>query len=867
MQGQIPETLSQLRSLRLFNVWENNLTGQLPYGLYNISSIEAIDVSDNQLNGSIPSDIGLTLPRLYYLNIQNNSFTGLIRLTLSNASTFETIVLGLNYLRGPIPKDLGSLPQLKVLAFAQNQVEDDLNFIKSLTNCSHLRSISIQQNFLTGHIPKFIANLSANLRAIDLGFKRLRSAIIIEIEYLIGLERLFLNDNFLSGPIHHINFTRLQRLERLSVEGNKLSGSIPSTIGNLGILSFLGMGFNNFDGEIPPSLGSCRSLVALDLSHNNLGGSIPKELLSLESISIDLDLSSNRLIGSLPPEIGRLQILGSLSVSHNKLVGIIPDSIAGCLGMEELYLGGNYFSGEIPQALSSLRGLSILDVSCNNLSSQIPEFLSRQLTFLNLSMNQLQGEIPKNGIFLNASAVSIFGSNVLLDDDMVAHVGDFGLAEIVSTISGGESSSLAIKGSIGYVAPGITPTDPRLKDGLHLHVFVQRALPHQVMEIVDEDILYERRNHAYTECLLSVLTIGIHCAMTHPEDRMKIKDTLSNASKLEQIDFADNHLRGPIPKDLWRLQQLQFLVFRGNQLKDDLSFINSLINCSHLVAIDIQQDLFNGQIPKFIANLSVELWFIGLANNQLCGAIPIEIESLTGLEFLILKHNYLRGPIHHINFTRLQRLERLTVEGNKLSGSIPSTIGNLGCSSVEELYLDGNYFAGEISHALSSLQGLKILDISRNNLSGQIPNFLSRLTLVNLSMNQLQGEVPKQGIFQNASAVSLFGNKDLCGGFSQLKLSSCLNTERKKSNLHLIWKISIPIMFTGISPTDPRFTDDLHLHIFVQRALPHEVMEIVDQNILYERRNHAYTGCLLSLLTIGIQCSMTHPEDRMKIKD
>ena len=49
-------------------------------------------------------------------------------------------------------------------------------------------------------------------------------------------------------------------------------------------------------------------------------------------------------------------------------------------------------------------------------------------------------------------------SNVLLDSEMTAHIGDFGLAKIISSISlkgqPNESTSIAITGSIGYVAPG-----------------------------------------------------------------------------------------------------------------------------------------------------------------------------------------------------------------------------------------------------------------------------------------------------------------------------------------------------------------------------------------------------------------------------
>lgn len=52
--------------------------------------------------------------------------------------------------------------------------------------------------------------------------------------------------------------------------------------------------------------------------------------------------------------------------------------------------------------------------------------------------------------------------NVLLDADMVAHVGDFGISRFLHDNAQKASSTSGIKGSVGYVAPGNEPISSSL---------------------------------------------------------------------------------------------------------------------------------------------------------------------------------------------------------------------------------------------------------------------------------------------------------------------------------------------------------------------------------------------------------------------
>jgi len=168
------------------------------------------------------------------------------------------------------------------------------------------------------------------------------------------------------------------RVTRLGLSTNQLSGAIPPEIGNLTALQGLYLYSNRLSGAIPPEIGNLTALQYFSLSSNQLSGAIPPKIGNLTAL-ISLSLYSNQLSGAIPPEIGNLTALTSLSLSNNQLSGAIPPEIGNLTALRWLYLYSNLFSGEVPTVLTSLTlsSFAFYDTDwCVPLTGAVPTWLS-----------------------------------------------------------------------------------------------------------------------------------------------------------------------------------------------------------------------------------------------------------------------------------------------------------------------------------------------------------------------------------------------------------------------------------------------------------------------------------------------------------
>ncbi|CAI5487582.1 unnamed protein product [Closterium sp. Naga37s-1] len=377
--GPIPPAIGRLTALTMLDLSSNSLGGSLPSSLGLLHSLAYLDVSDNNLNGSLPASLS-ALSLLSHLNMSFNSHymgdsNGISESHLSpllRLSSLSVLDLSYNQMGGPFLSSLHLLPNLHHLNLRWNQFLGPLP--SNLTALVNLTFLDISLNMLSGSIPASIAQLSLlntlKLRGMSLFRSALEGSIPASLFSLSRLTALDLSDNALSGSIPD-DISKLSQLKQLRLGWNVLHGPVPTAVGRLLLLEELDLSAaprvnqsasqDRLTGSIPSSLGLLSRLTSLEMASNDLEGSVPESMWNLKAL-VKLDLSSNHLSGSLSPALGTLPFLHTLLLNNNSLHGDLPASLGGLRQLDMLDVSYNPLSGVIPPALGTLPNLLTLSI-------------------------------------------------------------------------------------------------------------------------------------------------------------------------------------------------------------------------------------------------------------------------------------------------------------------------------------------------------------------------------------------------------------------------------------------------------------------------------------------------------------------------
>lgn len=234
----------------------------------------------------------------------------------------------------------------------------------------HVQQLQLLKLNLSGNLVPELG-LLCQLQILDVMWNKINGTIPKEIGNITTLKLLLLSGNELSGTLpDEIGY--LVNLNRLQIDQNQISGLIPKSFANLSSVKHLHMNNNSLSGQIPSELARLPRLLHLLVDNNNLSGYLPSEFSILPHLKI-LQLDNNNFSGStIPASYGNMSALIKLSLRNCRLHGFIPD-------------------------LSGAPELSYLDLSWNNLTGSIPsKTLSKNVTTIKLANNQLKGSIPSN---------------------------------------------------------------------------------------------------------------------------------------------------------------------------------------------------------------------------------------------------------------------------------------------------------------------------------------------------------------------------------------------------------------------------------------------------------------------------------------
>ncbi|KAL4576202.1 hypothetical protein LXL04_012291 [Taraxacum kok-saghyz] len=807
---------SKLESLNL-NLCK--FQGELPVSIGNLSDrLRRLDLRGNQLHGNIPSSIG-NLVGLTTLILSDNQFTGKFPSTIGKLRKLQEAYLHVNQLSGPIPDAIGNLSLLTALWLHSNRLEQQIP--SSLGNCHNLLELRLKDNDLSGKIPKQLLQLSSLTIALDLSQNNLSGSLPKEVGELKMLTSLYLSDNNLTGNISS-SLGDCTSLSFLSLKGNLFQGIIPSSFSSMRGVSILDLSRNNLSGQIPRFLEQMVLLEYVNLSFNNFEGEVPL----LRVFSNASTFSFRGIKRKVHPSQSSTSTDESfVKVSYGQLLkatnGFSEANLIGKGGFSSVYKGlfdhddkciavkvvhlknrgaQKSFVAEC-EAWRSIRHRNILKIitACSSVDFQGNDFKAVIYEFMsNGSLHDwLHSRASTSGLNL-IQRIKVLINVASAIDYLHNHCVHVSFTSMVLGVRSQVVGMSIVSVLLLEVMMGKRPTDDIFVESLNLHKFADMALPHNVTDVIDDDLLnFEdaidtkctlANAKKIEECMSSIVKIGVSCSMESPPQRMNIENVVyekykhevdqrvighpQSTSSTSGGEFSlDGWKRGPCLTESTAVILYTYLYFQFQEMNSGTALrfynISALLITATVFASDVGNETDYQALLSFksmITNEALSSWnssfhfcdwsgvscgkrhrrvtALQLSSQGLEGSLSPHVGNLSFLREFSLFNNNFQGTIPH-ELDRLFRLRALDLGSNKFNGVIPSNLSR--CSNLEELQLGYNKLVGSIPKEISFLSKLTWIQFNDNNLTGGIPPVLGNLTSMitfSVKSNPLGGSIP-----------------------------------------------------------------------------------------------------------------------------
>ncbi|XP_050208664.1 probable LRR receptor-like serine/threonine-protein kinase At1g06840 [Mercurialis annua] len=284
LSGNLAPQLGQLSQLWTLDFMWNKLDGIIPKEIGKISSLRLLLLNGNRLSGSLPDELGL-LSNLLRFQVDENNISGPIPNSYANLTSVRHIHFNNNSLSGPIPAGFSELPSLLHLLLDNNNLSGSLP--PEFSNLPALRILQLDNNNFNGsEIPPTYSNLT-KLAKLSLRNCSLHGTIP-DLSNISNLYYIDLSRNQLTGPAPS---KISDNMTTINLSNNQLNDSIPESFSNLPFLQRLSIENNLFTGSVPVSiwqnLSSTSDKLTIDL-RNNLLSNISGELKPPVNVTLSL---------------------------------------------------------------------------------------------------------------------------------------------------------------------------------------------------------------------------------------------------------------------------------------------------------------------------------------------------------------------------------------------------------------------------------------------------------------------------------------------------------------------------------------------------------------------------------------------------